>query len=44
MENEREYKTLALAARAFVMANYQWEDQVDKLESFISAKNVYAET
>lgn len=44
MQDERAYKNIAIAARDFVVANYQWEDQVDKLESFISAKNVYAET
>lgn len=44
MADSKEYNRLSEAARAFVMANYQWEDQVNKLESFISAKNVYAET
>lgn len=30
------------AAKEFVMTHYRWEDQVEKLEQFIQAKNVYA--
>jgi len=44
MGDDQAYRNIATAARAFVVSNYQWEDQVEKLESFISAKNVYAET
>jgi glycosyltransferase involved in cell wall biosynthesis len=44
MADQKEYNRIAVAARAFVMSKYQWGDQVAKLESFISAKNVYAET
>ena len=44
MNDENAINRIALAARAFVMANYQWEDQVRKLELFISSKNMYAET
>ncbi len=44
MADPKEYNRISAAARSFVVANYQWEDQVNKLESFISAKNVYAET
>jgi glycosyltransferase involved in cell wall biosynthesis len=41
LADETEYNSIAGAARAFVMSNYQWEDQVMKLEAFINAKNVY---
>ncbi len=44
MNDPGEYHRIATSARAFVMSKYQWEDQVEKLESFISTKNVYAET
>jgi sugar transferase (PEP-CTERM/EpsH1 system associated) len=44
MVDPEEYNRLSAAARSFVVTNYQWEDQVNKLESFINAKNVYAET
>ncbi len=43
LKDENEYNRIATAARAFVMSNYQWEDQVEKLETFISSKNVYAD-
>ncbi len=42
MENEQLYSTISTAGQAFVRANYQWEDQVKKLEAFIGSKNLYA--
>lgn len=44
MSDQNEYEGISSAARRFVVSNYQWEDQVNKLESFISAKSIYAET
>jgi glycosyltransferase involved in cell wall biosynthesis len=44
MTDEKEYARIAEAGRAFVVSTYRWEDQVAKLEAFISAKNAYAET
>ncbi|HSF88220.1 MAG TPA: glycosyltransferase, partial [Saprospiraceae bacterium] len=43
LKDEKEYERIATAARSFVLSNYQWEDQVEKLEKFISSKNVYAD-
>lgn len=42
MENEQLYLDISNAGRAFVLANYRWEDQVKKLELFIGSKNLYA--
>lgn len=41
MEDEQLYKDISNAGRAFVLANYRWEDQVKKLEIFIGSKNLY---
>lgn len=43
MEDQQLHTDISTAARAFVVSNYQWEEQVEKLESFIIAKNQYAE-
>ncbi len=40
--DEQLYKDISEAGRAFVLQNYQWEDQVMKLETFIGTKNIYA--
>jgi len=44
LSDEKEYHRISIAARSFVLSKYQWEDQVQKLEAFILAKNVYQET
>jgi sugar transferase (PEP-CTERM/EpsH1 system associated) len=41
MENEQLYNDISRAGRAFILKNYQWEDQVRKLETFIGSKNIY---
>lgn len=41
MADEQLYMHMSDAGRAFVLANYQWEDQVKKLETFIGTKNIY---
>ena len=41
MANEQLYSEIASAGRAFILAHYQWEDQVQKLLTFIESKNMY---
>lgn len=42
MDDEQLYKDIANAGRAFIVKNYQWDDQVKKLETFIGSKNIYS--
>jgi len=42
MHNTEMHHRVSDAAKEFVMKHYQWEEQVQKLDEFIQAKNVYA--
>jgi sugar transferase (PEP-CTERM/EpsH1 system associated) len=44
LTNDDLYRQLASNGRAFVLKNYQWEDQVDKLEAVLNSKNVYVQS
>ena len=42
MHNAEMHHRVSEAAKEFVMKHYQWEEQVQKLDEFIQAQNVYA--
>lgn len=44
LTNDDLYHRLASNGRAFVLKNYQWEDQVGKLEAVLNSKNVYVQS
>ena len=42
LEDPDLYHRIAVAARNFVVKNYSWEEQVQKLDAFICSENVYS--